>query len=69
MLPHPGGLTSIQAIDFVRGVSAPGLLGVDVVEVAPSLDPTPATALIGGRIALEAMSFHGGAGNRSAASM
>jgi agmatinase len=66
--PTPGGLTSIQAIDFVRGVSAPGLLGVDVVEVAPSLDPTPATALMGGRIALEAMSFHAGAGNRSVAS-
>jgi agmatinase len=62
--PTPGGLTSIQAIDFVRGVSAPGLLGVDVVEVAPSLDPTPATALIGGRIALEAMSWHAGAGGQ-----
>lgn len=59
--PTPGGLTAREAIEFVRGVSAPGLLGVDVVEVAPSLDPTPATALLGGRIALEAMSFHGGA--------
>jgi guanidinobutyrase len=60
--PTPGGLTSREAIELVRGVSARGLLGVDVVEVAPSLDPTPATALLGGRIALEAMAFHAGAG-------
>jgi agmatinase len=60
--PTPGGLTSREAIELVRGVAGPGLLGVDVVEVAPSLDATPATALIGGRIALEAMAFHAGAG-------
>jgi guanidinobutyrase len=60
--PTPGGLTSREAIQLVRGVSAPGLIGVDVVEVAPSLDATPKTALLGGRIALEAMAFHGGAG-------
>lgn len=59
--PSPGGLTSREAIELVRGVSNEGLLGVDVVEVAPSLDPSPATALIGGRIALEAMAFHAGA--------
>ena len=60
--PTPGGLTSREAIQLVRGVSAPGLIGVDVVEVAPSLDATPKTALLGGRIALEAMAFHAGAG-------
>jgi guanidinobutyrase len=62
--PTPGGLTSREAIELVRGIADPGLLGVDVVEVAPSLDATPATALIGGRIALEAMAFHAGAGRR-----
>jgi agmatinase len=61
--PTPGGLTSREAIEIVRGVSAGGLLGVDVVEVAPSLDATPVTALMGGRIALEAMAFHAGAGS------
>ena len=60
--PTPGGLTSREAIEIVRGVSANGLLGVDVVEAAPSLDPTPATSLIAGRIAIEAMAFHAGAG-------
>jgi guanidinobutyrase len=60
--PTPGGLTTREALEIVRGVSAGGLLGVDVVEVAPSLDSSPTTALIGGRIALEAMAFHAGAG-------
>jgi arginase family enzyme len=60
--PTPGGLTSREALEIVRGVSAGGLLGVDVVEVAPSLDATPVTALMGARIALEAMAYHAGAG-------
>ncbi len=56
--PTPGGLTSREAIELVRGVSAKGLLGVDVVETAPSLEATPATALMAGRIAIEAMAHH-----------
>jgi agmatinase len=60
--PSPGGLTSREAIELVRGVSSPGLVGVDVVENAPTLDPTPSSSLISGRIALEAMAFHAGAG-------
>jgi agmatinase len=59
--PTPGGLTNREAIELVRGVSSPGLVGVDVVEAAPSLDPTPTTSLIAGRIAIEAMAFHAGA--------
>lgn len=61
--PSPGGLTTREAIELVRGVSRPGLVGVDVVEAAPSLDGTPTTSLIAGRIALEAMAFHAGAGS------
>lgn len=60
--PTPGGLNSREAIEIVRGVSSPGLIGMDVVEVAPSLESTASTALIGGRVAIEAMAFHGGAG-------
>ena len=60
--PTPGGLTPREAIELVRGISRHGLVGVDVVETAPSLDATPASALIAGRIALEAMAFHAGAG-------
>jgi agmatinase len=59
--PTPGGLTSREAIELVRGVAANGLIGVDVVETAPTLDPTQATSLMAGRIAMEAMAFHGGA--------
>lgn len=61
--PTPGGLTSREAIELVRGVSRGGLLAVDVVEAAPSLDPTPATSLLSGRIAIEAMAYHAGAGS------
>ena len=46
----------------MRGVSRGGLAGVDVVEAAPSLDGTPTTSLMAGRVALEAMAFHAGAG-------
>lgn len=60
--PTPGGLSSREAIELVRGVSRGGLVGLDVVEVAPTLEPTPTTALMGIRIAMEAMAFHGGAG-------
>lgn len=60
--PTPGGLTSREAIELVRGVSRGGLVGADVVEAAPSLDGTPATSLMAGRVALEAMAFHAGAG-------
>jgi agmatinase len=60
--PSPGGLTTREAIELVRGVSRNGLIGVDVVEAAPSLDGTPTTSLIAGRIAIEAMAFHAGAG-------
>lgn len=60
--PSPGGLTTREAIELVRGVSHNGLVGVDVVEAAPSLDGTPTTSLVAGRVALEAMAFHAGAG-------
>ena len=62
--PTPGGMTSREAIELVRGICRGGLLGVDVVEAAPSLDASPATALMAGRIALEAMAFHADAGVR-----
>jgi guanidinobutyrase len=56
--PTPGGLTSREAIELVRGVARGGLLGVDIVETAPSLEATAATSLIAGRIAIEAMAYH-----------
>lgn len=60
--PSPGGLTSREAIELVRGISKSGLVCFDVVEVAPSLDghTTSPTSLIAGRLMLEAMSAHAG---------
>jgi agmatinase len=62
--PSPGGLTSREAIEIVRGVCREGLLGVDVVEAAPSLDghTSSPTSLIAGRLAIEAMASHAGMG-------
>jgi guanidinobutyrase len=60
--PTPGGLTSREAIELVRGVCRDGLVGLDIVECAPTLDPTVATSLIANRVAIEAMAFHAGAG-------
>lgn len=60
--PTPGGMSAREAIEIVRGVCRGGLIGLDVVEVAPSLAPTASTALMATRIALEAMAFHAGAG-------
>jgi agmatinase len=62
--PTPGGLTSREAIELVREMAGGGLLGVDVVEAAPSLDATPATCLFAGRIAIEAMAHHGLSGRK-----
>jgi agmatinase len=62
--PTTGGLCSREALELVRGIARGGLLGLDIAETAPTLDCTPATALMAGRIALEAMAFHAGAGER-----
>jgi agmatinase len=59
--PTPAGLTSRELIELVEGISSNGLLGVDVVEVAPSLDAESSTAKIGARVAVDAMAFHAGA--------
>lgn len=60
--PSPGGMSSREAIELVRGISKSGLVAFDVVEVAPSLDgdTTSSTSLIAGRLALEAMAAHAG---------
>jgi agmatinase len=61
--PTPAGMTSREAIELVRGISKRGLVGLDVVETAPSLeaDVSSKTALIAGRVVLEALAFHAGA--------
>jgi agmatinase len=65
-VPTPGGLTSREAILLVRGIAARELLGFDLVEVAPSLDPTSMTSGLGARLLIEGMAFHAGASRRGA---
>jgi agmatinase len=62
--PTPAGMTSREAIELVRGIARRGLVGIDVVETSPSLEGSTSsgTALIAGRIALEAMAAHSVAG-------
>lgn len=60
-VPTPGGLTSREMLELVRGISRCGLVGMDVVETAPSLESTSATAAIAGRVVMDAMAAHAGA--------
>jgi agmatinase len=60
-VPTPGGLTSREMLELVRGISRAGLVGVDVVETAPSLDASSATAAIAGRVVMDALAAHAGA--------
>jgi agmatinase len=59
--PTPGGLTSRELLLLVRGIARSGLVGLDVVETAPSLESTAMTAAIAGRVVLDALAAHAGA--------
>ena len=49
--PVAGGLTSAQALGILRGLSGLGLVGADVVEVAPAYDVSEITAIAAATIA------------------
>jgi guanidinopropionase len=51
--PEMGGFTSREALQIVRGLRGLDLIGADVVEVAPPLDPSGVTALAGATLAFE----------------
>jgi agmatinase len=51
--PVPGGLTSIQALEIMRGLQGIDFIGMDVVEVAPDYDNSEITALVAAQLALE----------------
>jgi len=59
--PTPGGLTSRELLSLVRGIAPAGLVGLDVVETAPSLDATTSTEAIAGRVVMDALAAHAGA--------
>ena len=48
-----GGLTTIQALEIVRGCKGLNLVGGDLVEVSPQYDTTGATAMLGANLLYE----------------
>lgn len=48
-----GGLTTVQALEIVRGCAGLALVGGDLVEVSPPYDPTGNTALIAANLVYE----------------
>jgi agmatinase len=51
--PVIGGLTSDRALKIIRGLKGINLVGMDLVEVAPSYDHAEITALAGATLGLE----------------
>ncbi len=51
--PEPGGLTVRQAIQAIQDVSAPCLIGADIVEYNPKRDPAGLTAMTAAKILKE----------------
>ena len=51
--PEPGGLTSREALDLLRGLVGLNIIGGDVVEVAPQYDTSTVTAQNGAQMLFE----------------
>jgi len=51
--PEIGGLTTIQALEIIRGCNGLDLVGADLVEVAPVYDTSGNTALLGANLLFE----------------
>jgi len=51
--PEVGGITTREALAFLRGLRGLDLVGGDVVEVSPPFDPSGNTALVGATIMYE----------------
>ena len=50
---EPGGLSTWQALEIIRGCAGLNIVGGDLVEVSPSYDPSGNTALIGANLLYE----------------
>ncbi len=51
--PEIGGLTTLQVLELLRGLTGLNIIGGDVVEVAPQYDATTNTAQVGAQILFE----------------
>jgi agmatinase len=56
--PVPGGLTSREAIELLRGLAGARLVGMDVVEVCPALDHADITSHLAAHLIYEGLALH-----------
>ena len=54
--PEPGGFLPREILKLVKGLAAPGLIGMELVEVSPPYDHNQQTALMGTRIICDVLS-------------
>jgi agmatinase len=54
-IPEFGGLSSRDVLTLIKGTQGLSLVGLDVVEIAPPLDPSEATVFAGLKIIMEYM--------------
>lgn len=53
--PEPGGITSRELIDAVMAFQGKNVVGFDIVEVAPGLDQSDRTVVLGAKLVREAI--------------
>jgi guanidinobutyrase len=51
--PEIGGLTTVQALEIIRGCRGLDVIGFDLVEVAPAYDLSGATSLLAANLVYE----------------
>ena len=56
--PVVGGLSTLQALQILRGLGGLNLVGMDLVEVAPAYDVSEITALAGATLALNMLCIY-----------
>jgi agmatinase len=57
--PVPGGMTSMEALQLLRGLAGTKLVGMDLVEVCPALDHADLTSLLGAHLLFEGLALLG----------
>jgi len=55
--PVPGGLTSREALELLRGLAGLDLVGMDVVEVCPPLDQADRTSHLAAHLLFEGLAL------------
>jgi guanidinobutyrase len=63
--PEIGGLTTVQALELIRGLRGLELVGADLVEVSPAYDASGNTALVGANLLFELLCVMPGVEYRS----